>query len=108
MKEKREGEIRLEEITKASMEEVLDYLYTGHVEISKENAFELFAQVDYFLIPSLKALSGKFILQTLTIFFEGRSGCTQAIDVRIAALHTFLQPRAGSQVLVTGPVKFDF
>ena len=67
MKEKREGVIRLEEMSKASMEEVLDYLYTGHVEISKENAFELFAQADYFLIPSLKALSSKFILQTLDL-----------------------------------------
>jgi len=67
MKEKREGLIRLEEMSKASMEEVLDYLYTGHVEISKENAFELFAQADYFLIPSLKALSSKFILQTLDL-----------------------------------------
>ena len=34
MKEKKEGVIRLEEMSKASMEEVLDYLYTGHVEIS--------------------------------------------------------------------------
>ena len=67
MKEKKEGVIRLEEMSKASMEEVLDYLYTGHVEISKENAFELFAQADYFLIPSLKALSSKFILQTLDL-----------------------------------------
>ena len=67
MKEKREGEIRLEEIGKASMEEVLDYLYTGHVEISRENAFELFAQADYFLIPSLKVLSSKFILKTLDL-----------------------------------------
>ena len=73
MKEKREGEIRLEETSKASMEEVLDYLYTGHVDISKENAFELFAQADYFLIPSLKALSRKFILQTLDL-----SNCTMA------------------------------
>ena len=67
MKEKKEGVIRLEEMSKASMEEVLDYLYTGHVEISKENAFELFEQADYFLIPTLKALSSKFILQTLDL-----------------------------------------
>ena len=67
MKEKGEGVIRLEEMSKASMEEVLDYLYTGRVEITEKNAFELFAQADFFLIPSLKALSGKFILQTLDL-----------------------------------------
>ena len=67
MKEKKEGVIRLEETSKAVMEEVLEYLYTGHVEITRENAYELFAQADYFLIPSLKALSSKFILQTLDI-----------------------------------------
>ncbi|KAL9959703.1 hypothetical protein ACROYT_G033049, partial [Oculina patagonica] len=56
MKEKKKGVIRLEETSKAVMEEVLNYLYTGNVEISKENAYELFAQADYFLLPSLKAL----------------------------------------------------
>ena len=65
MKEKKEREIRLEEMSKASMEEVLDYLYTGHVEISKENANQLFAQADYFLIPRLKALSSKFTNSSL-------------------------------------------
>ena len=67
MKEKKEGVIRFEEISKASMEELLDYFYTGRVEITKENAFELFARADYFLIPSLKALSSKFILQSLDL-----------------------------------------
>lgn len=50
----------MNETSKASMEEFLDYLYTGHVDISRENANELFALADYFLISSLKALSGKF------------------------------------------------
>ena len=34
MKEKKEGVIRLEETTKAVMEEVLEYMYTGHVDIN--------------------------------------------------------------------------
>ena len=67
MKEKKEGIIRFEEISKASMEELLDYFYTGHVEITKENAFKLFKRADYFLIPSLKTLSTKFILQSLDL-----------------------------------------
>ena len=65
MKENKEGGIRLEEMSKASTEEVIDYLYSGHVEVTKENANQLFAQADYFLIPSLKALSSKFTNSSL-------------------------------------------
>jgi len=67
MKEKKEGVIRLEETSKSVMEEVLEFLYTGHVNITKENAFDLFAQADFFLLPNLKRLSGDFILQTLSV-----------------------------------------
>ena len=68
MKEKKEGVIRLEETSRAVMEEVLEYLYTGHVNISEQNAYELFAQADYFLISSLKVLSGEVILQSLSLY----------------------------------------
>ena len=78
MKEKQEGVIRLKETSKAVMEKVLDYLYTGHVEITKEIAYELFAQADFFLLPNLKALVGKFILQTLDI-----SNCIMAFHFAI-------------------------
>ena len=67
MKEKQEGVIRLEETSKAVMEEVLEYLYTGHVDINENNAYELLSQADYFLIASLKVLSSKFILRTLSL-----------------------------------------
>ncbi|KAL9974723.1 hypothetical protein ACROYT_G011802 [Oculina patagonica] len=65
MKEKKEGVIRLEETSKAVMEEVLEYLYTGHVDINEHNAFDFIAAADFFLIPSLKALCSEVILQTL-------------------------------------------
>ena len=67
MKEKKEGVIRLKETTKTAMEEILEFLYTGYVEVTEENAFDLITQADYFLIPSLKALSSKFIVQTLDV-----------------------------------------
>ena len=73
MKENKEGVIRLKETTKTVMEEILVYLYTGYIEINKENAYQLFAQADYFLIESLKALSSKVIFQTLDI-----SNCIRA------------------------------
>ena len=67
MKEKKEGVIRLQETSKAVMEKVLEYLYTGHVDINESNAHELLAKADYFLIPSLKVLSSKFIMQALSL-----------------------------------------
>jgi len=61
--------IRLEETSKAVMEEVLEYLYTGHVDINENNAnFDLIEAADYFVIPSLKALCGKGILKTLALY----------------------------------------
>ena len=69
MKEKKEGVIRLEETSKAVMEEVLKYLYTGHVDINEDSAnlFDSMAAADYFIIPSLKTLCGKGILETLAV-----------------------------------------
>ena len=67
MKEKKEGVIRLEETSKAVMEEVLEYLYTGHVDINEQNAYDLMGAADYFLLSSLKALSCKVIKQTLIL-----------------------------------------
>ena len=67
MKEKKEGVIRLEETSKAVMEDLLEYLYTGHVDINEHNAFDLLAAADFFIIPSLKVLCGKVILQELSL-----------------------------------------
>ena len=77
MQEKKEGEIRLEETNKASIEEVIDYLYSGHVEVTKENANQLFAQADYFLIPSLKALSSKSTNCSLEAIVDTAEYCTE-------------------------------
>ena len=67
MKEKKEGVIRLEEMTRDVMEEVLEYLYTGHVDINEANAFDLMSAADYFLLPTLKDLCSNVIAQTLSI-----------------------------------------
>ena len=67
MKEKKEGVIRLKDTSKALMEEVLEYLYTGHADVNDKNAYELMAVADYILIPSLKYVCSKYIQQTLSI-----------------------------------------
>ena len=68
MKEKREGVIRLENTSKAVMEELIDYLYTGHVDVTQHNAFDLLEMADFFVIPSLKDVSSKFIARTLSSY----------------------------------------
>ena len=66
MKESKEGLIRLEDTSKIAIEELLEYLYTGHVNVTQHNAFDLFKTADFLVIPSLKEVSSKFIIQTLS------------------------------------------
>ena len=66
MKEKKEGVIRLENTSKAVMEELLDYLYTGYVDVTQHNAFDLLEVADFLVIPCLKETSSNFIARTLS------------------------------------------
>ena len=66
MKESKEGLIRLEDTSKIAIKELLEYLYTGHVNVTQHNAFDLFKTADFLVIPSLKEVSSKFIIQTLS------------------------------------------
>jgi len=61
MKENREGIVRFEEISGAVMEDVLEFIYTGSVEVTQENSEDLVAAANYFLIPGLKTVSGRFL-----------------------------------------------
>ena len=66
MKENREGIVRFEEISGAVMEDVLEFIYTGSVEVTQENCKDLIAAANYLLIPGLKNLSGQFLEQQIT------------------------------------------
>ena len=66
MKEKKEGVIRLENTSKAVIEELLGYLYTGYVHVTQHNAFDLLQVADFLVIPSLKETSSNFIARTLS------------------------------------------
>ena len=66
MKESKEGLIRLQDTSKVAIEELLDYLYTGDVNVTQHNAFDLLKIADFLVIPSLKDVSSKFIIQTLS------------------------------------------
>ena len=61
MKENREGIVRFEEISGSVLEDVLEFIYTGTVDVTQENAEELIAAGNYLIIPSLKTASGRFL-----------------------------------------------
>ncbi|KAL9950821.1 hypothetical protein ACROYT_G043385, partial [Oculina patagonica] len=66
MKENREGIVRFEEISGSVMEDVLQFIYTGSVEITQENSEDLIATANYLLIPGVKTVSGRFLEGQMT------------------------------------------
>jgi len=67
MKEKKEGVVRFEDISATILEDVLEFVYTGSVEIHDEqNAKDLIVAADYLLLECLKTFSGRFLEQQLT------------------------------------------
>ena len=59
--------IELEEATGSVMEEVLKYIYTGNVAVTKENAHDLVAVADYLLLPGMKTLACDVLEENITI-----------------------------------------
>ena len=53
MKENREGIVQFEEISGTVMEDVLEFIYTGSVEVTQEKSEDLIAAANYLLIPGL-------------------------------------------------------
>ena len=52
MKEKEEGVIRFDEISKSILSDVLEFIYTGSVEVNEKNAGDLIIAADYLLLES--------------------------------------------------------
>ena len=67
MKESNEGVIRLEIVSEFQMADILEFIYTGSVQIStQENAENLFQLADYLLLSDLKAFAGKCLEEHIT------------------------------------------
>jgi len=67
MQENNEGVIRLEMIFESQMADILEFIYTGSVQIStQENAENLFELADYLLLPNLKAIAQKYLEKHIT------------------------------------------
>ena len=69
MRESKEHLIRieLEEATASVMADVLQYIYTGNVSVTEENAHNLMATADYLLLPGLKTVVGRYLMENLEI-----------------------------------------
>ena len=94
MKEKKEGVIPLEEMTKDVMEEVLEYLYTSHLDFIETSASDLMAAADYFLLPALKELCSNVIAQALSY-----SSCIAAYYLAVRYRCEELQMKAKDFIL---------
>ena len=87
MKEKEEGIIRFEEISASVLEDVLEFIYTGYVEIDDErNAKDLIIAADYLLLVCLKTFAGRFLKQRLshsdyisTFYFAEKYQCEELV-----------------------------
>jgi len=85
MREGIEGEVRFETLSKANLGDVLEFIYTGSVDVlSEDHAKELITIADYMLIQQLKSLGGRFLAKKLnvyncisTYYFAKRSQCKE-------------------------------
>ena len=66
MKEAKEGVVSMEMITELGLREVLEFIYTGSVQISAEdNAQDLITLADYLILPHLKDLAARTLQRNL-------------------------------------------
>ena len=66
MRESKEGVVRLESLNEIGLGAVLEFIYTGGVQIlAEDNARDLIEMADYLFIPQLKTFAGKVLTQTL-------------------------------------------
>ena len=86
IKENREGIVRFDEISGAVMEDVLEFIYTGSVEVTQENFKNLIAAANYLLIPGLRNLSWRFLERQMsesnsisTFYFAEMNQCDELI-----------------------------
>ena len=68
MKESNEGVIRLEILSEAALNDVLEFIYTGTVELlSEKNAKELIVASNYLLFPKLQTFAVRFLEKTVCV-----------------------------------------
>ena len=91
MKESNEGVIRLEMATELCLRDILEFIYTGSVQISAEDsAQDLISMAEYLVLPHLKTLAESFLAKNFkldasncfsTYYFAERYGCEELTSV---------------------------
>ena len=89
MRESNEGVVRLEMLTELCLRDILEFIYTGSVQIlAEDNAQELIAMADYLVLPHLKTMAEKVLVQKLnsskaisTYYFAERFQCQELVCV---------------------------
>ena len=94
MKENREGIVRFEEISGSAMEDVLEFIYTGTVEVTEENAEELVVATNYLLVTNLKKIASRFIQQRMcelncisTFYLAEKYDCEELLNDSKSFIH---------------------
>ena len=85
MRESNEGVVHLEMFTEVGMTDILEFIYTGSLQISSEDqSQELIAMADYLVLPYLKTAAGKVLAEKLnpsnsiwTYYFAERHHCKE-------------------------------
>ena len=68
MKESNEGVIRLEMMTDVCLSDILEFIYTGSVQITAEdNARDLIVLADYLVLSHLKTIAGNTVAEKLNV-----------------------------------------
>ena len=66
MRESKEGVVRLQMLTESALGDILEFIYTGCVQISDEDrAYDLIAMADYLFLPQLKSLAGDVLTRDI-------------------------------------------
>ena len=66
MRESKEGVVRLQMLTESVLGDILEFIYTGCVQISDEDrAHDLIAMADYLFLPQLKSLAGDVLTRDI-------------------------------------------
>ena len=67
MKERYEQTVEVKQVDEKSMKIVIDYIYTGHIDIDNENVMDLLAAADYLQLDEMKQFCCDFLISVLSL-----------------------------------------
>ncbi|KAL9987506.1 hypothetical protein ACROYT_G001828 [Oculina patagonica] len=117
MMESKKGVVRLEMLTEAGLGAVLEFIYTGRVQILNEDedhSRDLIEMADYLIILPLKTLAGRVLAQTLntsncisTYHFAERYRCEQLASAAKKIIHANINVTKAEEFLNMSSKEFN-